>query len=78
MQSSVEMGHATDSNPMRLCTQRLTLYAFYKQAHFGKCSIEKPSAADFIGSAKWYVRLQELGLNDSLLLHTRTAKGMAA
>lgn len=56
---SVEMGHATDSNPMRLCTQRLTLYAFYKQAHFGKCSIDKPSAADFIGSAKWYVHSQE-------------------
>lgn len=33
--------------------QRLTLYAFYKQAHFGKCTIEKPSAADFVGSAKW-------------------------
>jgi acyl-CoA-binding protein len=33
--------------------QRLTLYAFYKQAHFGKCTIDKPSAADFVGSAKW-------------------------
>ncbi|DAZ96082.1 TPA: hypothetical protein N0F65_005860 [Lagenidium giganteum] len=33
--------------------QRLTLYAFYKQAHFGKCTTEQPSAADFVGKAKW-------------------------
>ncbi|KAL3667091.1 hypothetical protein V7S43_008033 [Phytophthora oleae] len=33
--------------------QKLTLYAFYKQAHFGKCSVEKPSAVDMVGSAKW-------------------------
>ncbi|TYZ67236.1 hypothetical protein PybrP1_011843 [[Pythium] brassicae (nom. inval.)] len=33
--------------------QRLMLYAFYKQALFGACSAEKPSAADFVGSAKW-------------------------
>ncbi|GAB9465432.1 hypothetical protein Gpo141_00002840 [Globisporangium polare] len=33
--------------------QRLTLYAFYKQALFGVCTVEKPSAADFVGSAKW-------------------------
>ncbi|KAF4316772.1 hypothetical protein BBO99_00008513 [Phytophthora kernoviae] len=33
--------------------QKLTLYAFYKQAHFGKCSIDKPAAVDMVGSAKW-------------------------
>ncbi|KAE9048791.1 hypothetical protein PR002_g242 [Phytophthora rubi] len=33
--------------------QKLTLYAFYKQAHFGKCSVDKPSAVDMVGSAKW-------------------------
>ncbi|POM71120.1 Acyl-CoA-binding domain containing hypothetical protein, partial [Phytophthora palmivora] len=33
--------------------QKLTLYAFYKQAHFGKCSVDKPSAMDMVGSAKW-------------------------
>ncbi|KAG7386682.1 acyl-CoA binding domain-containing protein 6 [Phytophthora pseudosyringae] len=35
--------------------QKLTLYAFYKQAHFGKCSVDKPAAVDMVGSAKWYV-----------------------
>lgn len=39
---------------LRLASQRLTLYAFYKQALFGACTVEKPSAADFVGSAKWY------------------------
>ncbi|KAH7484786.1 hypothetical protein PRIC1_004105 [Phytophthora ramorum] len=33
--------------------QKLTLYAFYKQAHFGKCSVDKPAAVDMMGSAKW-------------------------
>ncbi|KAG3012178.1 hypothetical protein PC119_g12949 [Phytophthora cactorum] len=33
--------------------QKLTLYAFYKQAHFGKCSVDKPSAVDMVGLAKW-------------------------
>ncbi|OWZ20951.1 Acyl-CoA-binding protein [Phytophthora megakarya] len=33
--------------------QKLTLYAFYKQAHFGRCSVEKPSAVDMVGAAKW-------------------------
>ncbi|CAI5742986.1 unnamed protein product [Hyaloperonospora brassicae] len=33
--------------------QKLTLYAFYKQAHFGKCSVDKPSSADIVGNAKW-------------------------
>lgn len=33
--------------------QKLTLYAFYKQAHFGACHVDKPSAVDMVGSAKW-------------------------
>lgn len=42
--------------------QRLTLYAFYKQALFGACAVEKPSAADFVGSAKWCVRICAAGV----------------
>ncbi|RQM17729.1 hypothetical protein DD237_001228 [Peronospora effusa] len=33
--------------------QKLTLYALYKQAHNGKCSVERPSGVDIVGSAKW-------------------------
>lgn len=34
--------------------QRLTLYAFFKQANLGTCSTEKPpSAVDIAGRAKW-------------------------
>uniref|UniRef100_K3WM43 ACB domain-containing protein n=1 Tax=Globisporangium ultimum (strain ATCC 200006 / CBS 805.95 / DAOM BR144) TaxID=431595 RepID=K3WM43_GLOUD len=44
---------AAKANNRMTNEQRLTLYAFYKQAQFGKCSVEKPSAADFVGSAKW-------------------------
>lgn len=56
--TTVERGRrrgTTDMGLCVLCLQRLTLYAFYKQAHFGKCSVEKPSAVDMVGSAKWCV-----------------------
>ncbi|TDH66858.1 hypothetical protein CCR75_003126 [Bremia lactucae] len=33
--------------------QKLVLYALYKQAKFGSCNVEKPSAIDMVGLAKW-------------------------
>ncbi|KAL7686148.1 putative acyl-CoA-binding protein, ACBP [Plasmopara halstedii] len=33
--------------------QKLLLYAFYKQASFGPCSVDKPSVVDMVGIAKW-------------------------
>jgi acyl-CoA-binding protein len=43
---SVNMGRFT-------IPDKLELYAYYKQATVGPCTIERPSAADFAGRAKW-------------------------
>ncbi|CAH0481852.1 unnamed protein product [Peronospora belbahrii] len=51
-QVAVDFIAARGSNKMTN-EQKLTLYAFYKQAHFGKCSVDRPSAVDMVGSAKW-------------------------
>ncbi|KAI9913195.1 hypothetical protein PsorP6_004932 [Peronosclerospora sorghi] len=51
-QVAVDFIAARGSNNMT-SEQKLTLYALYKQAHFGKCSVEKPSAVDMVGLAKW-------------------------
>ncbi|OQS05030.1 acyl-CoA-binding domain-containing protein [Thraustotheca clavata] len=38
----------------RLSTEnKLVLYAFYKQATTGDCTLTKPSAIDFVAKAKW-------------------------
>ncbi|CAI5709343.1 unnamed protein product [Peronospora destructor] len=33
--------------------QKLTLYAFYKQANFGRCRVERPSGVDMVSLVKW-------------------------
>ncbi|KAI9908813.1 hypothetical protein PsorP6_004088 [Peronosclerospora sorghi] len=50
-QLAVDFIAARGSNNMT-SEQKSTLYALYKQAHFGKCSMEKPSAVDMVGLSK--------------------------
>jgi peroxisomal 3,2-trans-enoyl-CoA isomerase len=38
-------------------SQKLKLYALYKQAIVGPCNISRPGLFDFVGKAKWYVLL---------------------